>query len=129
LSSYPPRLTYATLWRSFAVADGLPFADLLDEDHVQRLADEEGVDFAGGADDVYTPAVTLWAWLSQCLAAAKSCVAAVARVLVLRVARDQPACSAATGGYCKARAKLPEGFLRRLTLEVGQAVEDQAPDP
>jgi hypothetical protein len=37
-------------------------------------------------------------------------------------------CSAATGAYCKARQKLPEGFIRRLTYQVGVEVEDQAPE-
>ena len=62
------------------------------------------------------------------LNAQPSCVAAVARVIVLRVAMGLLPCSAATGGYCRARAKLPERFVQRLTLEVGTAVEDQAPD-
>ncbi len=57
-----------------------------------------------------------------------SCVAAVARVMVLRIALGLPPCSANTGAYCKARAKLPEDFLRGLTYLVGDAVEDQAPD-
>jgi Transposase DDE domain len=128
VSSYPPQPTFATLLRSFGLDPGLPFADLLPEDFVEDVAEQEGVHFAAGADDVYTPAVTLWAWLAQCLSASKSCVAAVARVLVLRIALDLPPCSAATGAYGKARAKLPERFLQRLTLEVGQAVEDHAPD-
>jgi putative transposase len=72
--------------------------------------------------------VTLWAFLAQCLSASKSCVSAVARVLVLRVALGLPPCGAGSGAYCKARAKLPEGLLRRLTLQVGAAVEGQAPD-
>jgi hypothetical protein len=120
--------TFAQLLHSFAQGDGLPFADLLTDDLIQQACAEEGVAFAQGADDVYTPAVTLWAFLSQCLSASKSCVAAVARVLVLRLALGLPPCSAATGGYCKARAKLPEPLLRRLTLEAGQRLESQAPD-
>jgi hypothetical protein len=130
-SSYPrfaERPTFRSLLRSFADGPGLPFADILPEEQMQRLCQEEGVTFAADPDCVYTPAVTLWAWLAQCLSAAKSCVAAVARVLVLRVALELPSCSADTGAYCKARAKLPESFLRRLALHVGQALEDDAPD-
>jgi hypothetical protein len=122
---YPPpapRPTFATTLRSFAQGDALPLERLED------LCDQEGVHFAQGDDDVWTPAVTLWAFLVQCLGGHKSCAAAVARVLVLRVALGLPACAAATGAYCKARAKLPEPLLRRLTLQVGNAVEDQAPD-
>src|SRR5262249_59031087 len=90
--------------------------------------DEEGVRFGQGQDDVYSPAVTLWAWLSQSLSSSKSCAAAVARVLVLRVGLGLPPCSAGAGAYCKARAKLPEPLLRKLTLHVGASVEAQAPD-
>src|SRR5215210_21524 len=130
--SYPPtgtRPTLATVLTSFAQADGLPFADALTEQDVQRACDEEGVCFGQGQDDVSTPAVTLWAFLAQCLSASKSCVAAVARVLVLRVALGLPPCGAGSGAYCKARAKLPESLLRRLALQVGTEVERQAPDP
>ena len=38
-----------------------------------------------------------------------------------------PPCSAATGGYCKARAKLSEPFLREVTLHVGTESERQVP--
>jgi hypothetical protein len=37
-----------------------------------------------------------------------------------------PACSAATGAYCKARAKLPVPLLRRLATQVGSELERQA---
>ena len=120
--------TFAHLLHSFAQGTGLPFADVLSADLIQQACDAEGVHFGQGADDVYSPAVTLWAFLSQCLSGCKSCVAAVARVLVLRAGLGLEPCAAATGGYCKARAKLPEGLLRRLTLEAGTRVEDQAPD-
>jgi Transposase DDE domain len=131
VSLYPPpapRPTFAATLQSFAQGDGLPFRDALSEQYLQDVADQEGVDFARGPDDVWTPAVTLWALLAQCLSGSKSCVAAVARVLVLRVALGLPPCSAATGAYCKARAKLPERLLQRLTLAVGRRVEEQAPD-
>ena len=127
MSSYTPPGFRATL-EGFLDADGLPFKAALSETLIARIAREEGVDFGDGPDAVYSPAVTLWAWLSQCLSASKSCVAAVARVLVLRVALGLPPCSAATGAYCKARQKLPEPFLRRLALHVGNRTEDDAPD-
>src|SRR5205823_4984842 len=127
MALYPQRPTFATVLRSFAGAEGLPFGDVLTEQDLQEACDAEGVDFGTGADDVYTPAVTLWAFLAQGLSASKSCVAAVARVLVLRVALGLPPCSAGSGAYCKARAKLPESLLRRLTLQAGTAVEGQAP--
>jgi Transposase DDE domain len=126
MSLYPARPTFATVLRSFAGANGVPFRDVLTEADIQPACDQENIQFGQGADDVYTPAVTLWAFLAQCLSASKSCVAAVARVLVLRVALALPPCGASTGGYCKARAKLPESLLRRLTLQVGVGLEAQA---
>jgi hypothetical protein len=121
----PP--SFADLLHSFAQGDGLPFADILTAESIQQACDDEGVAFAQGADDIYTPAVTLWAFLSQCLSACKSCVAAVARILVLRAGRGLEPCAAGTGAYCKARAKLPEALLRRLAVETGVRLEDQAP--
>jgi hypothetical protein len=120
--------TFTATLRSFADAEGLPFHEVLSEAQINTICAEEGVDFANGPDDIYTPAVTLWAFITQCLSASKSCVSAVARVLVLRVALGLPACSAGTGAYCKARAKLPERFLQRLALEIGVEVERLAPD-
>jgi hypothetical protein len=129
--SYPDtgrQPTFRDVLHSFAQDPGLPFASVLSEQDILDLAQQEGVDFANGPEDVYSPPVTVFAWVSQCLSASKSCVAAVARVLVLRVAMGLPPCSAATGAYCKARAKLPERFGQRLALQVGTAVEDEAPD-
>ncbi len=120
--------TFGTILDSFAKAEGLPFAEVLPQEQIEQIAREEGVSFANDPGDVYTPAVTLWVFLAQCLSASKSCVAAVARLLVLRIALELEPCSAATGAYCKARAKLSERFLERLTLQVGQQVEKQAPD-
>jgi hypothetical protein len=128
MSFYPPRPTFATVLHSFANADGLPFADVLSEQDIQTASDQLGVHFGQDPDDVYSPAVTLWAFLAQCLSGCKSCVAAVARVLVLRVALGLPCCGAGSGAYCKARAKLPVALLRRLTVQVGTALEQQAPD-
>jgi Transposase DDE domain len=119
---------FTTTLHTFAHDPGLPFDQALPEATVQQLADDDGLDFAPGPDDIYTPALTLWAFVAQVLSAGKSCVAAVARVMVLRIALGLPPCSANTGAYCKARAKLSEDFLRRLTYLVGGAVEDQAPD-
>ena len=118
---------YTALLHSYAQDDGLPFASVLTEADMQQAAEAEGVTFGAGDDDVYTPAVTLWGFIGQVLSGRKSCVAAVARIIALRIAMGLPPCSAATGAYCKARAKLPEPFLRRLTYQVGSELEDQAP--
>jgi putative transposase len=129
--SIPPRplgSRFTTLLHSYAQDDGLPFASALTEEQIQEAATAEHVNFGGGADDVYTPAVTLWGFIGQFLAGQRTCVTAVTRIIVLLIALRRKPCSAATGAYCKARAKLPEKFLRRLTYQVGNGVEDEAPN-
>jgi putative transposase len=112
---------------SFLQRPGLPFADTLDEESIQAAFDDEGVSFADDDDAVYTPATTLWAFLSQVLFKdeQRSCVAAVARVVVMLVALEQDPCSSNTGAYCRARAKLAETVLRRLATAVADGCEAQ----
>lgn len=114
--------------RSFAQQDDHPFLSALPEARLNQIAAEENVSFGQGDHDVYTPAITTLAWMFQCASAAKSCVAAVSRVIVLLVALGRPAPSARTGAYCKARFKLPLTFLQRVCRELASEVEDQAPN-
>jgi hypothetical protein len=118
---------FTTTLTTFAHDPGNPFADALPQEFIDQYAEEHDLQFADGERDIYTPAVTLWAFLTQVASAGKSCFAAVARVAALRIALGLPACSAHTGGYCKARAKLPEEFLCDLTYAVGDALRDQTP--
>jgi hypothetical protein len=130
MSSYSPsgrQPTFQDVLHTFAQDPGLPFADVLTEQEIEQIAQEEGVSFATHSSCIYTVPVLVWAWTVQCLSASKSCVATVARVMVLRIALGLPPCSAATGGYCTARNKLSERFLRRLALTVGTRVERQTP--
>jgi hypothetical protein len=106
----------------------LSFRDVLTAERIQEIACQEQVAFGTADSDIYSVPVTLWAFLSQCTSPAKSCLAAVARVMVLLSTLGRQACGAGTGAYCKARRKLSEGFLKRLACTVGGEVEDQAPD-
>lgn len=129
----PARLwQFALVRQSFLAQEGLPFAEALPEGSITRAFAEEGLDFAGDDVDeaVYTPAVTLWAFLSQMLFEGKgrSCLAAVARVAVLWVALGKHVCASNSGAYCRARAKLTESVLERLTREVADQCEQLAPD-
>ena len=120
--------SFASLWRSFGQQEDFDFANLLCKASIERACSEEGVDFASRPDDIWKPAITIWAFLWQCLSGAESCVAAVARVVALRVALSLPACSANSGAYCKARAKLPVSLLVRLTRQAGEQLEEKAPE-
>lgn len=112
-----------------AVADarqqgGLPFACLLSEDRI-LLAFGSARWFWQGW--IYSPAVTLWVFLSQCLSADHSCVEAVARLIAWRLSRGRKPCSADTGAYCAAREKIPEAACLALVRHTGRHVEDEVP--
>lgn len=117
---------------SFLQSDGLPFGDVLPEEEIERAFEDEGAT-CWSADDgeeaVYTPSVTLWAFLSQMLhkGEQRSCVAAVARVVVLLLALEHKPCSGNTGAYCRARAKLPEPVIQHLTLQAAKRCEETVP--
>jgi hypothetical protein len=112
------------LYDSLAQAPGLPFANLLPAEQVEQALRQEKARFR---DRLFSPLVTLWVFLSQVLDPDGSCRAAVARFLAWRAARRLPPCSADPSAYCKARARLPEGLLARLTRDTGRRVQDEAP--
>jgi putative transposase len=119
---------FTTFLRAYVQDGGLPFASVLTEEQIQEAATAEGgMKFGSRPATVFTVATTLWALVGQFLAGQKSCVAAVARVIAFLAASKRRLCSAATGAYCKARVKLSEAFLRRLTYQVAIQLEDQAP--
>ena len=113
---------------SFLQKPGLPFADALSENAIEEAFDQENVRFAEDEDTVYTPATTLWAFLSQVLfkSEQRSCVAAVARIIVFLVTLERGPCSGNTGAYCRARAKLSEKAIHRITVDVADGCERQA---
>jgi putative transposase len=115
---------------SFLNRPDLPFADVLTEASIQQAFADEDAGFGDDGETVYTPAITVWAFLSQVLfkGEQRSCVAAVARVMVLLVALERGPCSGNTGAYCRARAKLSAPVLRRLATEVADGCERQV-DP
>src|SRR5262245_45573843 len=123
MPSYPhaaPPPTFSLLSRSFAFRPGATFAGLLRPELFQGLADQHHAHFGSGKGDTFNPAVTTWAWLTQALSPVKSCVAASARVLVLCASLGRPLPSANPGAFCKARAKLPAGFLQGAAVALGE---------
>ena len=104
--------------------NGLYFASLLSE---ERILAAFGVARALWQGWIYTPAVTIWVFLAQCLSADHSCREAVAGLLAWRMARGQKPCSTETSAYCAARDALPEDACRQLVGETGRETEDDAP--
>lgn len=109
----------------FAQRDGLPFADVLSESSVEHTLRDHG---GGWRDEVFTPVVTPWAFLTQVICPVGCCRLAVARVMAWLVALGRPPCGLGTGGYCKARGRLPEGALVQLARDTGRALDQQGAD-
>ncbi len=104
--------------------EGLPFQHLLSPERILAAVEAAGVEFR---ERVYTPVVTLWAFLSQVIAKKdSSCVDAVSRVLAERVARGQKACSPDTSSYCEARGRLPLQVVESLTRDTGRDLHRKA---
>lgn len=116
------REQFSFLRRQFLQEGDLPFANVLSGETIQPALN--AIDFAW-KDRVYTPLITLWVFLSQVISADHSCRAAVARLIAHRVASSLPACSARTGAYCQARARLPVRFFAAVTQLVGGALESR----
>jgi len=111
----------------FLSDDGLPFAQVLPAAAVAQAFADEGVTFGTTPHAVFTPALTLWAFLSQVVDEAKACRAAVLRVAVLLIALGREPCAEDTAAYCRARAKLPAVVIRRLALQVGRQLDQEVP--
>ena len=76
---------------------------------------------------LFPPTETLSLFLSQALSADRSCQRAVNDASVKRLIGGLPVCSTHTGGYCRARARLPLSMLSGLAQHTGQAMTAQAP--
>jgi putative transposase len=105
----------------------LPFADVLTGPELQQAFTDDHVSFGKSRTAVYTPPLTLWAWLSQAVCKEKACVAAALRVGVLLVVLGRTPGDTNSGTYCRARAKIPQPCLRRVAVRVGRTLERQLP--
>jgi putative transposase len=119
--------------RSLAQSDPLPFTDALTAEQIQQAFDDEGIAFGQpateeGQQPIYSPAVVLWAMLSQALFTGeeRSCRAAVIRVALYLVLTGRSACSTNTGAYSRARDKVSAGVVQRLTQGVAARCEAAA---
>jgi hypothetical protein len=102
----------------------LYFAGLLSENRILEAFGQARWVWKGW---IYTPAVTVWVFLAQCLSADHSCREAVAGLIAWRLAQGERPCSAETGAYCTARDKLPEAACQQLVRETGRQTDEEAP--
>jgi hypothetical protein len=127
----PLKYRFSSVLSSFLQQEGLPFSLVLSEQRIEEVFREADDSFADPEDDaVYTPAITLWAFLSQVLfsGAQRSCLAAVSRVAVFLVALGEKSCGKNTGAYCRARARIPTAAVRQLATEAAAGAEQILPE-
>jgi hypothetical protein len=111
---------------AFLSGEGLPFADILSAERIQRIFAKHGCQF--GRHGVYTAAIVVWSFLSQVLRDGKeaACQSAVARVVSHCKLQGLDPPTEDTGDYCRARAKLSEEALHELSCEVAGELEEAA---
>jgi hypothetical protein len=119
-----PARQVAHACRQLQQGEGLPFAHHLPKERIHNALRQVG---ASSRDRLFSPAVTVWAFLSQVLDHDHSCRQVMARLFAWLTARGRAPRSADTGAYCKARARLPEAALRHLARETGRGPLDEAP--
>jgi hypothetical protein len=120
--------SFSIFMRSMMQDEQLPLAETLEDERFQQVFDEYGVEFGHEDDEVvYTPAITLWALISQAFFAAemRSCKAAVARVASLWAALGRRICDTNTGAYCRARLKIPFEAVRAIAKRLADDAETQ----
>jgi putative transposase len=127
-SDHPGQGRFQKIVAGFLAQPGLPFADVLSAERVERVFGKHG-DLFGG-DAIYSTVLTLWAFLGQALREGKqaSCQAAVAEIVAHQRLAGLPAPCSDTGNYCRARAQLCEMALQELTVEVAAELQEEA-DP
>jgi hypothetical protein len=75
---------------------------------------------------LFKPFTTIVTFLSQLLSENRACQKAVDGLIAERVAAGKPKNATDTGGFCKARKRIPEQVYWELARESGRTVEDQA---
>ncbi|MCK5353903.1 MAG: IS4 family transposase [Methyloprofundus sp.] len=106
---------------TFFQFDSLPFKGLLPHNLIEAI--EQSGDIRS---TVFTPLVTLRAFLFQVLSSTGACKEAVAHILLERISLNCEANSMNTGPYCKARSRLQLSHLKEAVTSSGQALHKLA---
>jgi hypothetical protein len=124
-SRLPSSRNFELIKDSMLQSDQLPLAEVLDCNRWQEIFDAHEINFGNDEDAIYTPAVTLWALISQVFfkGEIRSCKAAVGRVASRWATLGKVVCSTNSGAYCRARAKISWEAVRDICCEIAHATE------
>lgn len=118
------RQTRAAIRRGVENSDAYAFFNLLTAD---ESLDQVDALLPAHRERLYPPTETLSMFMAQALNADRSCQKAVNDFVGKRVAGGLLACSTRTGGFCRARQRLPEAMVSTLTRQIGQTMAAKAP--
>lgn len=104
--------------------DKLPFSQILPKEDINRNLQNAVI----YRERIFTPHVTLWAFLSQVIDDDQSQQAAVSRVVAEFIARGEEPPSANTSAYSQARSKLSESLLSSLVRGIATQLVAEIPD-
>ncbi|WP_305909041.1 IS4 family transposase [Methylomarinum sp. Ch1-1] len=100
----------------------LPFADILTTEALEQIIEQS----ASSRERIFTPLVTLKAFIFQVLSADGSCRQAVSHLLMERLYQGNAANSIRTGAYCKARKRLPLNPIKLAVETSGKRLHQGA---
>lgn len=103
----------------------LPLCEILESTLIADAFEEDGIDFGIADEDVFTPAITLWAMVSQFLfkGTGRSCKAAAGRVVSLWAKTANRVVAQNAGNYCRAKTKIPTSTVRKIALRLASEAE------
>ena len=110
---------------SMLQSDELPLTEVIDCDQWQDIFEVHKIHFGSDEDAVYTPAITLWALISQAFfkGEMRGCKAAVGRVASLWATLGKTVCNTNTGAYCRARSKITWQAVRDICCQIAESTE------
>jgi hypothetical protein len=100
----------------------LPFNKVLTAEEINKTMDKLPY-----RNRIFTPSVTLWAFLSQVMDADPSQQMAVSRVVAEAIVQGKEPPSSNTAGYSKARSRLPEDVVSSLVIETAEQLVANTP--
>lgn len=110
-----------SVFKKLRASNELPFVDVLSGDSISRCIEELQY-----RNRIFSPDLTVFAFLSQVIAEDQSCQRALAQVIAHQAEQGKEMPSANTAAYCKARARLSEEVLSHLAKECANQLESQA---
>jgi hypothetical protein len=119
---------FSIFQRSMIQTNELPLCEVLDSSLIAEIFHEDKVSFGNASEDVFTPAITLWAMVSQFLfsGAGRSCKAAAGRVVSLLAQTADRVVAQNAGNYCRAKAKIPVATIQKIALRLASQAEQNA---